>query len=94
MYRAINQNEFYRICDIARIVKDYMREKGHLPNADSWCDELSREHQNGELFQIGQFPDIQCVFAFNKNLSNTNADIITKSAVMIFEADGQINQAD
>ena len=70
---------------------------GHLPVADSWCDqlltsdpELTRSH-----FQHPK-PDVlglkgECHFAFNSNLSNMRISDISDETVLLFEADGPWN---
>jgi hypothetical protein len=65
MYRAVNGNGFHQIIAVGNLLKNYVKENNHFPNANSWSDDLSHNYSEKRLFHIGQFPNIECVFAFN-----------------------------
>ena len=79
------------------LIKYVENNKGYLPSADKWCDELMKydkeltqadfRHPKPEEWQLKG----ECHFAFNSNLSGLRLDDISKDTVLIFEADGPWN---
>jgi hypothetical protein len=71
---------------------EYARENGHMPDANSWCYLLiDRDDRARFNFKIPQIKDVECNFAFNKNLSNLSTDNLDSNIVLLFESDGDLN---
>ncbi len=94
MRRAISQNMLFQIRDIGNSINQYLKKYNHMPDAFWWCDSLINEPDIGVSkhdFHIGQFPDIECDFAYNKNLDKLPRGDIAGNVVLLFEADGDLN---
>jgi hypothetical protein len=95
--RTITGNGKVMIKNFGNFINEYAKQNGHMPDADHWCDSLVGHPLVGGLrvvknrFNIAGDPDIECNFAFNKNLSNLSIDDLSGNVVMLFEADGNLN---
>jgi len=72
--------------------EQYLQDEHHLPPADSWCDEIAHRVP-GRVFQLGGAPDVDCIFAFNKNLDRHTTTDLPPNAVLVIEADGRRNNS-
>lgn len=95
--RTITVNGKLMIKNFGNFINEYAEKNGHMPDADHWCDSLVNHPLAGSLrvvkssFNIAGDPDIECNFAFNKNLSNLSIDGLSDNVVVLFEADGELN---
>ena len=95
--RSITDNGKVMIKNFGNLINEYAEQNGHMPDADHWCDSLVDHPLAGSLrvvknsFNIAGDPDIECNFAFNKNLSNLSIDGLSRNVVVLFEADGELN---
>jgi hypothetical protein len=95
--RTITVNGNIRIMKLGNFINESAKKNGRMPDADHWCDSLVSHPLAGSLkvikisFNIVGNPDIECNFAFNKNLSNLSIDGLSGNVVMLFEADGELN---
>jgi hypothetical protein len=95
--RTITVNGNIRIMQLGNFINESAKKNGRMPDADHWCDSLVGHPLAGSLrvvkisFNIVGNPDIECNFAFNKNLSNLSIDGLPDNVVMLLEADGELN---
>lgn len=80
-----------------KALRNYERNNGHLPDANSWCDSLleydsalsekSFIHPGAKVMELKG----ECHFAFNKNLSGVKLSDAASDTVLLFWADGAWN---
>ena len=93
MRRAIESSGLQCVLNIKELFVDYGVDNDRMPDADNWCEQLTKNTEKvpARMFTIRQYGNIDCSFAFNKNLSNQPLDSLQGSIVLLFETDGDLN---
>ena len=94
MRRAISGNMLIQIKEVGKAVNQYAHQYNRMPEADWWSHSLVDDPNieiAGHEFNIGQYRDIECTFAFNRNLDRLPLDQIEGNVVLLFEADGELD---
>jgi hypothetical protein len=78
---------------LSRALRMYAEEKGVLPSAETWCDDLLPYVEGPETFRCPAAPELTSAFAFNSAISALRLDDIPDPAhvVVIFESDAGWN---
>ncbi|MHC4574239.1 MAG: hypothetical protein ACYS76_08930 [Planctomycetota bacterium] len=94
MRRAISCNMLIQIKEVGKAVNQYAHQYDRMPEADWWSHSLIND-PNIEIdeheFNIGQYREIACTFAFNRNLDRLSLDRTKGNVVLLFEADGELD---
>lgn len=95
MHAAISQSGLGMTKRIGASVTSYAQKYGRMPNASLWCNQLMENSSTLSCydFRIGQYPQVQCAIAYNRNLSDVSVANLPGNIVVLFEADGQMNLA-
>lgn len=82
-----------RIREAGSYISEYMKQSGNMPTADMWYFELRDSDITArDCIKIPQLRNVECVFAYNENLSNLPTDELDGNVVVLFETDGHLNQ--
>ena len=81
------------ISQISGLMAEYSKENSRMPNSNSWYDSLQKVNNKSYPFSahIPSILNVECNFAFNKNLSNAALKDLAGNTVLFFEADGENN---
>lgn len=95
MHNVLSQNGLRMTKMIGSDVISYAQNHGRMPNSNLWCNQLMESSSNLSKhdFGIGQYPEVQCAIAYNRNLSDVPIANLPGNIVVLFEADGQMNLA-
>ena len=88
--KSISLNLEINLRKIASFLESYSADNKNLPDASAWCSVLiNKTNATLDIFRIGQLPNIECNFAFNRSLSSLEISEIKNlhNCVLLFESD-------
>jgi len=80
------------LLSIRTALDGYVEDEQRFPSADSWCDAIAPRLRD-EALRVASVPDVNCIFAFNENLSARPAEEVPHNTVLVIEADGPWNNS-
>ncbi len=92
---------FYEMQELSSAIEQYCKQnKGYLPEAEAWCDQLVKTVEYPKFFSISPPSELYVntpirkisEFAFNKNLDGYRLSDIDRQTVLLFETDRGWNQ--
>jgi hypothetical protein len=95
MQEAISKSGLSMTKKIGASVSSYAKNYGRMPNTSLWCNLLMKNSSTLHEydFRVGQYNEVQCAIAYNRNLSDILVANLPGNIVVLFEADGPINLA-
>jgi hypothetical protein len=92
MQKAICQSGLGMTSNISAALSKYVKQYNKMPNSAHWAFDILNANSSVTItdFRIPQLPKVKSAIAYNKYLSDANANNVPKNTVVLFEADGEI----